>query len=88
MTRGVFLENGGRQREWRWLWWEGAGAQSTAAVGEVRETKQLGFHDGLEPSKGHRYNLFLRRHIISIRDRRGNHGTQLTSREKRQFRNG
>lgn len=56
------------------LWWQGTGAQTTAALGgraEVRERSDQGFHDGLEPRKGHCYNLFLMRNIINIRDQRG-----------------
>lgn len=90
MARSVFLESGGGSWSGNRLWWQGMGAQTTAALGgrgEVRERSDQGFHDGLEPRKGHCYNLFLMRNIINIRDQRGNNQTQPVSPEKRKFRN-
>lgn len=87
MARSVFFRKCG----------EAAGVKR-ALVGRGRDSdysrggggegeEKPGFYDGLEPRKGHRYNLFLMRNIINIRDQRGNNRTQPASLEKRKFRN-
>lgn len=87
MARSVFLESGGKQLEWKQaLVGRGRGSDHSSGQGGEGE-EQPRFHDGLEPRKGHCYNLFLMRNIINIRDQRGNNQTQPASREKRKFRN-
>lgn len=82
---------GGTQLEWKQvLVGRGRGSDHSRGLcvcgGGGEGEEQPGSREGLEPRKGHCYNLFLMRNIINIRDQRGNNQTQPASPEKGKFR--